>query len=167
MEYGGMQRMLKKLRIKKLLVLTFFIAGLSLTTGCVANVQTTSEPVVIAPDVNILRVGVTPNAPPLIFKQGNAIVGLEADFAREFAKYLGKSPRFVELEWEDQIPALLENRIESRISTHIPLRRSPVDVSPRHPGLSYTPWRRGGYPAPAQSSASAEETSVTPWTRQH
>ena len=104
--------MLKQLSIKQLLVLTFFIAGVSLTTGCVSTDQKAVESVAIAPDINILRVGVTPNAPPLIFKQGNKIVGLEADLAAEFAKYLDKSPRFVELKWEDQIPSLLENRID-------------------------------------------------------
>jgi polar amino acid transport system substrate-binding protein len=107
-----MKRMPKKPSIKKLWVLTFFTASLFITTGCVSTGQKAAESVLIAPDEDILRVGVTPNAPPLIFKQGNGIVGLEADFAREFAKYLGKSPRFVELEWDDQIPALLENRID-------------------------------------------------------
>jgi polar amino acid transport system substrate-binding protein len=102
----------KKPSIKQLLILIFFIAGLSLITGCVSTDQTAAESVPIAPDINILRVGVTPNAPPLIFKQGNKIVGLEADLARELAKYLNKSLRFVELKWEDQIPALLENRID-------------------------------------------------------
>ena len=102
----------KKPGIKQLLVLTFFIAGVFLTTGCVSTGQQPAESVIIAPDINMLRVGVTPNAPPLIFKQGNGIVGLEADLARELAKYLDKSPRFVELEWEDQIPALLGNRID-------------------------------------------------------
>ncbi|MBT8370197.1 MAG: transporter substrate-binding domain-containing protein, partial [Deltaproteobacteria bacterium] len=46
------------------------------------------------------------------FRQADKIVGLEADLARELAAYLGKSLRFVELKWEDQIPALLENRID-------------------------------------------------------
>ncbi len=108
----GTNRMPKKLSIKQLWVLIFFIAGLFLITGCVSTDRKAAESIAIAPDTNILRVGVTPNAPPLIFKQGNKIVGLEADFAREFAKYLGKSLRFVELEWEDQIAALLENRID-------------------------------------------------------
>jgi len=102
----------KKLSFKQLLGLTFLIAGVFLTTGCVSPGQQAAESAVIAPDINLLRVGVTPNAPPLIFKQGDKIVGLEADLARELAKYLDKSPRFVELEWEDQIPALLENRID-------------------------------------------------------
>jgi ABC-type amino acid transport substrate-binding protein len=108
----GTNRMPKKLSIKQLWVLIFFIPGLFLITGCVSTDRKAAESIAIVPDTNTLRVGVTPNAPPLIFKQGNKIVGLEADFAREFAKYLGKSLRFVELEWEDQIAALLENRID-------------------------------------------------------
>ena len=126
--------MSKKLSIKQLLVLTFFIAGLSLTTGCVSTGQKATESAVIAPDINILRVGVTPNAPPLIFKQGNKIVGLEADFAREFAKYLDKSLHFVELEWGDQIPALLENRIDIIMSgmTRTALREVRISFTTRY-----------------------------------
>ena len=52
------------------------------------------------------------NSPPVIYKQGQQIVGLEAELAREFAKYLGRSLHFVELKWEDQIPALLGNQID-------------------------------------------------------
>ena len=124
----------KKLSIKQLLVLTFFIAGVFLTTGCVSTGQKAAESVVIAPDISILRVGVTPNAPPLIFKQGNGIVGLEADFAREFAKYLGKSPQFIELEWDDQIPALLENRIDIIMSgmTRTALREVRIAFTTRY-----------------------------------
>jgi len=124
----------KKLSIKQRLVLIFFIAGLSLITGCVSTGQKATESAVIGPDINILRVGVTPNAPPLIFKQGNKIVGLEADFAREFAKYLDKSLRFIELEWKDQIPALLENRIDIIMSamTRTPLREVRIAFTARY-----------------------------------
>lgn len=80
--------------------------------GCTSTAKDASSLPSNAPDENVLRVGVSTNAPPLIFKQGTKIVGLEADFARELAKYLGKSLRFVELRWKDQIPALLENRID-------------------------------------------------------
>jgi polar amino acid transport system substrate-binding protein len=81
-----------------------------------------------------LRVGVTPNAPPLIFKQANEIVGLEADFARELAKYLDKKLRFVELKWEDQIPALLENRIDIIMSgmTRTALREVRISFTNRY-----------------------------------
>lgn len=66
----------------------------------------------VPPSPGILRVGVSTNAPPLIYKQGAEIVGLEAELAKEFAKFLGKSHRFVEVKWEDQIPALLNNRTD-------------------------------------------------------
>jgi polar amino acid transport system substrate-binding protein len=66
----------------------------------------------IPPDENVLRVGVSPAAPPLIYKEGSDIVGLEADLAEGLADYVGKSLRFVELPWEDQIPALVENRTD-------------------------------------------------------
>lgn len=64
------------------------------------------------PVENVLWVGVTPDAPPLIFKQGGRMVGLVAELATALAKELNKSVRFLELEWNDLIPALLENRID-------------------------------------------------------
>ncbi len=63
-------------------------------------------------DYPTLKVGVSTNAPPLIYRQGKEITGLEAELARELAKYIGRSAEFVELAWEDQIPALLDKRID-------------------------------------------------------
>ena len=91
---------------------TCLLAGLFMLVGCVAAGQQSNTPTQIPPDTNVLRVGVTTNAQPLIYRQGNTIVGLEADFARELAKYLGKSLQFVELDWEDLIPALIANKID-------------------------------------------------------
>jgi polar amino acid transport system substrate-binding protein len=64
------------------------------------------------PDPNVLRVGVTANMPPMIFKQGQEYTGLEADLARALAADLGKNVRFVELRWDDQIDALLNGRTD-------------------------------------------------------
>jgi len=124
----------KKLNIKQLGVLIFFVASLSFITGCALTDQKAAESTEIEPDINILRVGVTPNAPPLIFKKGKKIIGLEADFAKELAKHLGKSLRFVELEWEDQIPALLENRTDIIMSgmTQTPLREVRIAFTRRY-----------------------------------
>lgn len=73
----------------------------------------TSPPAeVVKADPGVLRVGVSPDAPPLIYKQNQEITGLEADMAAELAKYLQKTAVMVELPWEDQIPALLDNRID-------------------------------------------------------
>ena len=89
------------------------IAGLIfafLLAGCAQTTKTPSEPKVA--DTATLRVGVTTTSPPFVFKQSGEIVGLDAEMAREFARFIGKTPRFVELEWDDQIPALLDNRID-------------------------------------------------------
>jgi polar amino acid transport system substrate-binding protein len=59
-----------------------------------------------------LLVGVTPNYPPIIFKQSKGIVGIEADLARQLAEELGRTVRFVELRWDRQIPALLEGKTD-------------------------------------------------------
>ena len=97
---------------RRLMVLFLALTAMSLLAGCAPTAQYRAKAASIPPDKNILRVGVTANSPPLVFKQNNKIVGLEADFARDLAEYLGKSLRFIELEWEDQISALLENRID-------------------------------------------------------
>jgi polar amino acid transport system substrate-binding protein len=93
-------------------VLICLLAGFFMLVGCVAPGQQSNTPSQIPPDPNVLRVGVTTDAQPLIYNQGNTIVGLEADFARELAKYLGKSLQFVALDWEDLIPALMANKID-------------------------------------------------------
>jgi ABC-type amino acid transport substrate-binding protein len=61
---------------------------------------------------NVLRIGITPNYPPLIFKTGEEIKGAEADFGNLLAKELKKTPRYVELPWEDLIPALIGGKID-------------------------------------------------------
>ena len=93
-------------------ILIILLAGLILVVGCEAPRQRTAQTVEKAPAENVLRVGVTANAQPLVYRQGNTIVGLEADMARELAKYLGKSLQFVELDWEDLIPALIDDKID-------------------------------------------------------
>lgn len=66
----------------------------------------------IAPDPNILRVGVSTNAPPLIYSKNNRVTGLEADLAKKFAKYTGRQIKFVQLPWKDQIDALENNKTD-------------------------------------------------------
>lgn len=92
-------------------ILLYFLITISLIAAC-GTTRSKKSIADIKPDENILRVGVSTDAPPLIYKQGEKVVGLEAELAQEFAKYLGKSVRFIEVEWEDQIPALLDNRTD-------------------------------------------------------
>jgi polar amino acid transport system substrate-binding protein len=63
-------------------------------------------------DQGLLRVGISSNAPPLAFKQGAALVGAEPELAKALANHLGKKIQFVELKWEEQIPALLARRTD-------------------------------------------------------
>ncbi|MDA3833314.1 MAG: transporter substrate-binding domain-containing protein, partial [Spirochaetales bacterium] len=70
------------------------------------------EPVPAKLDIPELFVGVTPSSPPLIYKEGERIVGLEVDLATALGESLGMPVRFVELDWQDQIPALEKGKID-------------------------------------------------------
>jgi polar amino acid transport system substrate-binding protein len=59
-----------------------------------------------------LRVGITPDYPPVIFKRGGRVVGVEADLARELASALGRQVTFVELKWDEQIRALNDGKTD-------------------------------------------------------
>jgi polar amino acid transport system substrate-binding protein len=61
---------------------------------------------------NKLRIGITPNYPPMIFKLNGKISGVEADLAKGLAKELNRSGEFIDLNWEDQIPALMQGTID-------------------------------------------------------
>ncbi len=65
-----------------------------------------------AADSTVLRVGVSANSPPMIFKQGDRIVGVEADLAEALGRDLGRKVLFVEEKWENLIDALNEDRID-------------------------------------------------------
>lgn len=93
-------------------VLICLLASLLLLVGCEASRLQTAQTAEKSPEKNILRVGVSTNLQPLVFRQGNIVTGLEADMARELAKDLGKSVQFLEYDWEDLIPALMDNKID-------------------------------------------------------
>lgn len=59
-----------------------------------------------------LRVGITSDYRPMVFRQGGQVAGVEADFARQLGRDLNRPVEFVELRWEDQIPALQSGRID-------------------------------------------------------
>ena len=87
--------------------LGFLIAAIFL--GC----ATTQNPVVLQETKqNILHVGITPSYPPLIFKLGDTIAGVEVDLARKLGEELNRPVEFIELRWDDLIPALLEGKID-------------------------------------------------------
>jgi ABC-type amino acid transport substrate-binding protein len=59
-----------------------------------------------------LRVGITPNYPPLVFRTDDGFAGIEPDLARLAASELGRRPEFVELEWDALIPSLEAHEID-------------------------------------------------------
>ena len=83
------------------------LAAILIIAGVVAGCTGSIEKATVPPDDGILRVGVSTNYPPLIFKQGEDIVGVEAELAGELAAYLGKRPVFVEVAWADQVDQLV------------------------------------------------------------
>ena len=82
----------------------FLLSAIALLAGC----QTAS----VKPDPSILRVGVSPNSQPMVFKQGGQIVGIEADFAQKLGKALNRSVVFIEVPWEKQIDYLEQNKTD-------------------------------------------------------
>jgi ABC-type amino acid transport substrate-binding protein len=83
------------------------------------------------PELTPLRVGVTANYPPMIFKMKGKIVGLEADFAFLLGKALNREVLLVELPWNDQINALMEGKTDIIMSamTITEARKVRVDFS--------------------------------------
>lgn len=59
-----------------------------------------------------LRVGVSPDYPPVIFRQNYNIKGIEVGLARKLGEELNRPVRFVVLPWKEQIPALMDGRID-------------------------------------------------------
>lgn len=83
------------------------------------------------PGAAVLRVGVSPVFPPMIFKQGGKLAGVEVELAQALGEQLGRKVVFVELPWEDQIDALREGRTDIIMSSMsvTPARRYVVDFS--------------------------------------
>jgi ABC-type amino acid transport substrate-binding protein len=60
----------------------------------------------------VLLVGLSPDTPPIAYVSGDQLTGLEVDFAHRLGSDLGREVRFVELHFEDLIPALIDRRID-------------------------------------------------------
>ena len=59
-----------------------------------------------------LRVGITPDYAPLIYKQEGKVTGLEADLARQLGQALGRPIEFIQLRWEDQLSELMKGHTD-------------------------------------------------------
>jgi polar amino acid transport system substrate-binding protein len=94
---------------KQYILILFMVNLLMLIAGCAGAGTAGSQQVVQPPP---LRVGITPDSPPIIFKQQTEIVGVEADLARELGKALGRPVQFVEIPWERQIDYLIQGQTD-------------------------------------------------------
>jgi ABC-type amino acid transport substrate-binding protein len=92
--------------ISKVVVLMLFA---SVFIGCATTLDSQGRK---SSNANILRVGVTPNYPPMIFKLKGEIKGVEADLAFRLGKALDRQVQFIELGWDKQIQALIEKKID-------------------------------------------------------
>jgi len=88
------------------MIVIFTILLLGLGACATTGVDTGQAP------ANSIRVGVTPIYPPVIFKMTGQIAGVEADLAQRLAAELRRPIEFVEIPWEEQIPALLGGKID-------------------------------------------------------
>ncbi len=64
------------------------------------------------PQPEPLRIGMSPNSPPMIFMLDGRYAGVEADFARLLARKFGRSVYFLPMNWEQLIPALMEGKVD-------------------------------------------------------
>jgi polar amino acid transport system substrate-binding protein len=64
-----------------------------------------------------LRVGVSPVFPPMVFKQGKELAGVEVDLARALGEKLGRKVVFVEMDWKDQTEALIAGKTDIIMSS--------------------------------------------------
>jgi len=85
---------------------------------------------------NQLRVGITPYFAPMIFKLDRDIMGVEADFARLLAAELKRELEFVELRWEQQIPALLRGKTDIIMSAMTATKARQVRIAFTEPYYS-------------------------------
>ena len=116
--------------MKPLRALSAFALSLAIliSAGCQSAPTTSGD---AATGAKVLRVGVTSSLAPMAFKQGGELGGLEVEAARELGKQLGRPVEFIEVKWEDQIPALLAGRTDIVMSsmTSTPERRLRVAFS--------------------------------------
>jgi len=82
----------------------FRVIGLAALIGATSCTTTTRQ--------NPLRVGITPDYPPLVFEERAGYAGAEIDLARALGTQLGRPVELVPLRWEQLIPALQQGRID-------------------------------------------------------
>jgi len=100
-------------KIVNVLSAAVLVAGLEISgmNSCLA-----AEPNATQKEATIsgapLRVGITPDYPPLVFRQPDGTNGAEIDFAKALGQELGRPVEFVVLRLDQQIGALLDRQTD-------------------------------------------------------
>lgn len=66
---------------------------------------------------NVLKIGVTPDAPPMVFKQAGKLTGFEIEMGELLGKHLNRPVDFVEVPWKDQIASLQSGKTDIVMSS--------------------------------------------------
>jgi polar amino acid transport system substrate-binding protein len=113
--------------MRTLLFAVPLLAGVLALGGCAA----VGDGKTAAPPEPLLRVGVDADYPPMVFRRGGELAGLEVDLARRMAAALGRRLELVETRWDHLISGLVEGRIDIVMSAMsvTPARRLRVDFS--------------------------------------
>lgn len=88
------------------------LAAAAWLSACTAPVEQKAAPADNSASISTLRVGLTANYPPLVDKVNGKLEGIEIDLATEVGKDLGKRIQYVELPWDQLIPALTSGEID-------------------------------------------------------
>ncbi|WP_309400159.1 substrate-binding periplasmic protein [Cerasicoccus maritimus] len=87
--------------------------------------------------VEPLKVGITADSPPLVFKSGGEYQGVEIDLANLLGKELGRPVVFVEVPWEDQIKELDAGKTDIIMSGMTVTRERETQVGFAPPYLNF------------------------------
>lgn len=82
-----------------------FACGVLLVAGCATPSDSPSRS-------TTLRIGVTPDYPPMVFMEDGQVQGAEIDFALMLGKELGREVEFLPVPWQDQIGALASGKTD-------------------------------------------------------
>lgn len=83
-----------------------------LACGTSTTPSTQSSQPAAAPSGPVLRVGLTPDYPPLVYREAGQLKGLEVDLAGALGEALGRPVEFVPMAWQQLVPALQRKDID-------------------------------------------------------
>jgi ABC-type amino acid transport substrate-binding protein len=97
-------------------------------------------------DQFVLRVGVSPDAPPIAFMREGRIVGVEPDLAQALVNHFQRPLALVPMDWQSLIRALLAGRVDAIMSgmTITQLREVRVAFADPYMRSGLAPLRKGG-----------------------